>query len=81
MSRQRIDLTTLPDLPEARARLLTALAVPDIDDPIKALHDSIHATDSVLVADDGWRYESLFHSFVSSDNPNWDRGLSQSILS
>ena len=75
MSRQRIDLTTLPDLPEARARLLTALAVPDIDDPIKALHDSIHATDSVLVADDGWRYESLFHSFVSSDNPNWDRGL------
>ena len=32
-------------------------------------------TDSVLVADDGWRYESLFHSFVSSDNPNWDRGL------
>ena len=81
MSRQRIDLTTLPDLPEARARLLTALAVPEIDDPIKALHDSIHATDSVLVADDGWRYESLFHSFVSSDNPNWDRGLSQSILS
>lgn len=60
-----------PDLPGARNRIMSVLPIPDIDDPIKTLHDSIHATDCTLVADDGWRYESLFNSFVSKDNPNW----------
>ena len=60
-----------PDLPDARSRIMKVLAIPQIDDPIKIIHDSIHATDCTLVADDGWRYESLFNSFKSSDNPNW----------
>ncbi len=60
-----------PDLPDARSRIMNVLPIPKLDDPIKTLHDSIHASDCTLVADDGWRYESLFNSFVSSDNRNW----------
>jgi hypothetical protein len=60
-----------PDLPEARSRIMHALQIPLLDDPILALHDSIHRTDCTLVADDGWRYESLFNSFTSDDNRNW----------
>ena len=60
-----------PDLPDARNRIKNALPIPQIDDPIKILHGSVHATDCTLVAHDGWRYESLFNNFKSSDNRNW----------
>jgi len=60
-----------PNLSEAQNRIMGVLPIPEIKDPVKVLHDSIHATDCVLVADDGWRYESLFNSFVASDNRNW----------
>ena len=60
-----------PDLADARNRITSLLPIPQIDDPIMILHDSIHATDCTVVADDGWRYESLFNSFTSSDNPHW----------
>ena len=60
-----------PDLSEARTRITNVLPVPEIHDPIKTLHDSIYATDCSLIADDGRRYDSLFNSFTSSDNPLW----------
>ncbi|MGC3969521.1 MAG: hypothetical protein QM775_19830 [Pirellulales bacterium] len=59
------------DLSNARQRITKLLPIPQIDDPIRMLHDSVHATDCTLVADDGWRYESLFNKFKSSDNCNW----------
>lgn len=60
-----------PDLSDVRSRIMKALPIPHIDDPIKTIHDSVHRTDCTLVADDGWRYESLFNRFKSSDNRNW----------
>ena len=59
------------ELPSTTSRIMTCLPVPLIPDPIKLVHDRVHATDCSLVADDGWRYESLFNEFTSSDNPNW----------
>ena len=59
------------DLPDARQRIMATLPIPTLDDPIKVLHDNVHATDTVLVGDDGYEYESLFNTFKSSDNPNW----------
>lgn len=60
-----------PDLSEASRRIIKSLQLPHIDDPIKVIHDSVHATDCTLIADDGWHYDSLFNHFKSSDNPNW----------
>lgn len=60
-----------PELPEARNRILQSLSIPKIDDPIRTLHRSVHATDCTLVAKDGWQYQSLFNKFTSSQNPNW----------
>ncbi len=59
------------DLSSARERIMNALPIPVISDPVKVVHDRIHATDCTLVADDGWHYETLFNNFVSSDNPSW----------
>ena len=59
------------DLPEARQRIMDALPIPTLDDPVRLLHDNVHATDCVLVADNGSKYESLFNTFKSSDNRNW----------
>ena len=60
-----------PELPEARRRIMSVISIPRISDPIKTLHDSVHATDCTMVSEDGYRYEGLFNSFKSSDNPNW----------
>ena len=59
------------DLPEARQRIMSALPIPAIDDAIQILHDNVHATDCILVAEDGSEYESLFNTFRPSDNRNW----------
>ncbi|MDO8034670.1 hypothetical protein O3297_14740 [Janthinobacterium sp. SUN128] len=59
------------EFPAAKKRILDTLAVPVIADPVKLLHDCVHATDCSVVAQDGWRYESLFNHFKSSDNPGW----------
>lgn len=59
------------DLPEARQRIMDVLPIPTLDDPIKVLHDNVHGTDCVLVAEDGYEYESLFNRFKPSDNRNW----------
>jgi hypothetical protein len=55
----------------ARKRILDTLPVPVIADPVKLLHDCVRTTDCSVVAEDGWRYDSLFHHFKSSDNPGW----------
>ncbi|MCU0718773.1 MAG: hypothetical protein MUC83_03645 [Pirellula sp.] len=60
-----------PEVPEARKRIMGLLPIPVVEDPIRLIHDSIHATDCTLVAEDGWRFESLVNHFRSSDNPNW----------
>ena len=60
-----------PDIEGVRARIMGALPIPKIDDPILVLHAAIHATDCTLVAEDGWCYETLFNKFKSSDNRNW----------
>jgi hypothetical protein len=64
-------LEDYPDLPDTTIRIMNSLPIPLVPDPIKLLHDRVHATDCSLVADDGWRYETLFNGFKSSDNPNW----------
>ena len=60
-----------PDLQDARRRIMNTLPIPALADPVKLLHDNVHATDCVLVAEDGYEYRSLFNTFKSSDNPNW----------
>lgn len=59
------------ELPAATQRLMENLAIPVLADPVKLLHDCVHASDCNVVADDGWPYESLFGHFKSSDNPFW----------
>jgi len=59
------------DLPIARRKIMDALPIPTLDDPIQVLHDRVHATDCVLIAEDGYEYETLFNTFQSSDNPSW----------
>lgn len=61
----------LPDLPEARSRILDQLPIRRLDDPIKVLHDNVQTTDCVLVAKDGYQCRSLFGTFIPTDNPNW----------
>ena len=61
------------ELPAATQRIVAAFPLPAIADPVKLLHDCVHASDCNVVADDGWPYESLFGHFKSSDNPFWKR--------
>ncbi len=60
-----------PGIPEARRRIKGTLPIPTLEDPIKVLHDNVHATDCVLVAEDGYEYGSLFNTFKASDNKSW----------
>ncbi|MGF1759970.1 hypothetical protein L4D76_18935 [Photobacterium sagamiensis] len=60
-----------PESSEARELIQSHLALPEIEDPIAVLHACVNSTDCTVVADDGWKYETLFNSFVSSDNKSW----------
>lgn len=60
-----------PELPAVRERLIRALHVPSLEDPIKILHRNVKATDCTVVSDDGTDWMPLFNSFVASDNPMW----------
>lgn len=53
-----------PELPAARDRIISILAVELPDDPIADLHRSITNTDCTAVSSDGWKYESLFNTFT-----------------
>nr|WP_315481833.1 hypothetical protein [uncultured Undibacterium sp.] len=67
----------MPDLPDTKARLLEALDVPVLDDPIAYLHQCIQGTDCTLIADDGWVWESLFNTFTIDQNCNWQQWAAQ----
>lgn len=60
-----------PELPELRRRIKEVLSVPDLDDPVAILHKNVHATDCILLAEDGSEFDSLFNSFLPGDNPEW----------
>ncbi|WP_413113575.1 hypothetical protein [Thaumasiovibrio sp. DFM-14] len=60
-----------PELAEVRERIHSQLSLPNLEDPIAILHTRVHSSDCTVVAGDGWKYETLFNSFVSSDNKSW----------
>lgn len=60
----------MPELADAKKRLLAVLEVPVLDDPVAYIHQCVHSTDCTLVADDGWVWESLFNSFTIDQNRN-----------
>jgi hypothetical protein len=60
-----------PDYNETKVILKSKLALPNISDPIGLLHSCMHNSDCTVLASDGWEYESLFNTFVSSDNNAW----------
>ena len=68
---EKVHAENYQDLPAARQRIMSVLSIPLLDDPIRLLHDNVHATDCAALAADGWECESLFNTFVSSDNPSW----------
>jgi hypothetical protein len=51
----------------AKTHLMKVLAIQEISDPIALFHHNVEATDCTVVAEDGWRYESLFNKFRSHD--------------
>jgi hypothetical protein len=51
----------------AKSRLMKVLAIQEIADPVELLHYNVEATDCTAVAEDGWRYGSLFNKFTSDD--------------
>ena len=55
-----------PNLADARQRIMAALPIPRIEDPIMVLHANVCATDCVPVSEDGNKYESLFNTFKAS---------------
>mgnify|MGYP001124113009 CR=1 FL=1 len=60
-----------PDYNKAKSILKEKLDLAHISDPIALLHSCIQNSDCEVLASDGWRYESLFNTFVSSDNKAW----------
>ena len=69
-----MELEYKEDFPELSADILkikSRIRLLVIEDPIELLHSCVHSTDCSVVADDGWKYETLFNSFVSSDNKSW----------
>ena len=59
--------------PAAARRLIEALVLPVVADPVKLLHDGVHASVCNVIGEDGLPYASLFGHFKSSDNPFWKR--------
>ena len=64
-------LADYPELPDTRRRIEGKLDLPLLHDPIATLHHNIETTDCVMLAHDGYNWESLFNTFSPSDNPNW----------
>ncbi len=60
-----------PDYNKAKTNLKSKLTLPNISDPIALLHSCMQSSDCKVLASDGWEYESLFNTFVSSDNKTW----------
>ena len=60
-----------PELDDAKQRIQEKLDLPILSDPIAILHHNIQSTDCVMLAHDGYNWESLFNTFSPTDNPNW----------
>ncbi len=60
-----------PDYNKAKTILKSKLALTNISDPIALLHSCMQNSDCKVLASDGWEYETLFNTFVSSDNNAW----------
>jgi hypothetical protein len=56
----------------AKRRLMNFLDIQEIVDPVELLHHNVKATDCTVVAEDGWRYASLFNKFTSDDVRRWE---------
>ena len=62
-----------PGIEKAQKEIAHQLNLNLLEKTIDYLHSSINSTDINVVADDGWKYETLFNSFKSSDNPTWNK--------
>ena len=60
-----------PDYNKAKTILKSKLTLPNIPDPIGLLHSCMQNSDCTVLANDVWEYESLFNTFVASDNNAW----------
>ena len=60
-----------PDYNNAKTMLKSKLALTNTSDPIALLHSCVENPECKVLASDGWEYESLFNTFVSSDNNAW----------
>lgn len=56
----------------AKMRLMNVFIIQELSDPIGLLHHNVDTTDCTVVAEDGWRYESLFNKFTSHDVRSWN---------
>ena len=54
-----------------KSRLMSVLDIQEISDPVGLLHQNVETTDCTAVAEDGWRYVSLFNKFTSDDVRRW----------
>jgi hypothetical protein len=62
----------IPELEESRDYILSLLPLPNIDDPVKMLYDSVTSQQNIVIkSNDGDIFEGLFNSFIVEDNPTW----------
>ena len=59
-----------PDLAKAKKLVVNRLGISSLPNSIEMLHTNLSETDCVVVASDGWKYGSLFNSFIYRDNKN-----------
>jgi len=60
-----------PDLQEYKKIISNKLGLDLFSDPIAQLHSCVGDTSCTLVSPDGWKYESLFGQFKTTDNKFW----------
>lgn len=70
-----LDKEVLEEEPEIQTKIdvvTRALCLPEIDDPVQTLFNSVKSGMAIDIAsDDGFSYESLFNTFSVSDNRSW----------
>jgi hypothetical protein len=61
------------ELDMKRSYVLSSLGLDQLDDPIALLHENVqkYSGKFIVLANDGFRYEPLFNTFVVEDNPYW----------
>jgi hypothetical protein len=65
-------LKEIPELEELKTRLGYLLSISEINDPVKMLYYSVTSQPNIIItSSEGDIFQSLFNSFVVSDNPLW----------